>query len=58
MGLFKVVSQCSHHHQTILGKCHIAYIPGEEGRVIGLSNFALVQLNNTILAILFCYRCK
>ena len=32
-----VVSQCSHHHQTILGKCHIAYIPGPEGRVIGLS---------------------
>tara|TARA_R110000796_G_scaffold166508_1_gene283451 strand:+ start:752 stop:1447 length:696 start_codon:yes stop_codon:yes gene_type:complete len=32
-----VVSQCSHHHQTILGKCHIAYIPGREGRVIGLS---------------------
>ncbi len=32
-----VVSQCSHHHQTILGKCHIAYIPGEGGRVIGLS---------------------
>jgi GTP cyclohydrolase I len=32
-----VVSQCSHHHQTILGKCHIAYIPGEYGRVIGLS---------------------
>ena len=32
-----VVSQCSHHHQTILGKCHIAYIPGEDGRVIGLS---------------------
>jgi len=32
-----VVSQCSHHHQTILGKTHIAYIPGPEGRVIGLS---------------------
>jgi GTP cyclohydrolase IA len=32
-----VISQCSHHHQTILGKCHIAYIPGEDGRVIGLS---------------------
>ena len=32
-----VVSQCSHHHQTILGKAHIAYIPGEEGRVVGLS---------------------
>jgi GTP cyclohydrolase I len=32
-----VVSQCSHHHQTILGKAHVAYIPGEEGKVIGLS---------------------
>lgn len=32
-----IVSMCSHHHQAILGKVHIAYIPGEEGRVIGLS---------------------
>ena len=32
-----VVSQCSHHHQTILGKAHIAYIPGEDKKVIGLS---------------------
>lgn len=32
-----VVSQCSHHHQTILGKAHVAYIPGEDGKVIGLS---------------------
>ena len=32
-----VVSQCSHHHQTILGKAHIAYIPGAENKVIGLS---------------------
>ena len=32
-----VVSQCAHHHQTILGKAHLAYIPGEDGRVIGLS---------------------
>lgn len=32
-----VVSLCSHHHQSILGKCHIAYIPGKEGKVIGLS---------------------
>ena len=31
------ISQCSHHVQTILGKIHIAYIPGDEGRVIGLS---------------------
>lgn len=32
-----VVSLCSHHHQSILGKAHIAYIPGLEGKVIGLS---------------------
>jgi len=28
---------CSHHHQAILGNVHIAYIPGPEGKVIGLS---------------------
>jgi len=32
-----IVSMCSHHHQAILGKAHIAYIPGEDGKVIGLS---------------------
>lgn len=32
-----IVSMCSHHHQTILGKVHIAYIPGSEKKVIGLS---------------------
>lgn len=32
-----IFSMCSHHHQSILGKAHIAYIPGEDGRVIGLS---------------------
>lgn len=32
-----LISQCSHHHQTILGKAHVAYIPGEDGKVIGLS---------------------
>jgi GTP cyclohydrolase I len=31
------VSMCSHHHQTILGKVHLAYVPGKEGKVIGLS---------------------
>lgn len=30
-------SMCSHHHQAIKGKVHIAYIPGKEGTVIGLS---------------------
>jgi GTP cyclohydrolase I len=28
---------CSHHHQAILGNVHIAYIPGVDGKVIGLS---------------------
>jgi GTP cyclohydrolase I len=32
-----LTSQCSHHHQTIQGVVHIAYIPGPEGRVVGLS---------------------
>jgi len=33
-----LVSMCSHHHQTILGKCHIAYVPKKVGgRVVGLS---------------------
>jgi GTP cyclohydrolase I len=32
-----IVSMCSHHHQAILGKVHVAYIPGNEGKVVGLS---------------------
>lgn len=32
-----VISMCSHHHQTIQGRCHIAYIPGPQTKVIGLS---------------------
>ena len=32
-----LTSQCSHHHQTIGGVVHIAYIPGPEGNVVGLS---------------------
>ena len=32
-----IVSMCSHHHQAILGKAHVAYVPGHDGKVIGLS---------------------
>jgi len=32
-----LTSMCSHHHESILGRVHIAYIPGEGGNVIGLS---------------------
>jgi GTP cyclohydrolase I len=32
-----LTSQCSHHHQTIKGVVHIAYIPGKDGTVVGLS---------------------
>ncbi|HEX5186305.1 MAG TPA: GTP cyclohydrolase I [Nitrososphaeraceae archaeon] len=33
----KILGKCSHHFETVEGYCHIAYIPGENGRVIGLS---------------------
>lgn len=32
-----LTSMCSHHHQTIQGKVSIAYIPGPNGKVVGLS---------------------
>jgi len=33
-----IYSNCSHHHESVIGYCHIAYIPGgEDNRVIGLS---------------------
>ena len=32
-----LTSMCSHHHQTITGKVHIAYIASETGTVVGLS---------------------
>jgi len=32
-----LTSMCSHHHETILGRVHIAYIPGPDAKVIGLS---------------------
>lgn len=32
-----ISSMCSHHNREISGVCHIAYIPGEAGSVIGLS---------------------
>ena len=36
-GNIPLTSMCSHHHQTIQGRVHIAYIPGPGGKVIGLS---------------------
>jgi GTP cyclohydrolase I len=32
-----LTSMCSHHHESILGRIHISYVPGKDGRVIGLS---------------------
>jgi GTP cyclohydrolase I len=36
-GGIPLTSMCSHHHQTIMGKVHVAYIPGTDSQVIGLS---------------------
>ena len=36
-GNIPVISMCSHHHQAIIGKAHIAYIPQLNKRIIGLS---------------------
>ncbi len=32
-----LTSVCSHHHQTIKGRVHIAYVPKADGMVVGLS---------------------
>jgi GTP cyclohydrolase I len=32
-----LTSMCSHHHESITGRVHIAYIPGDNAIVIGLS---------------------
>ncbi|QJT70870.1 GTP cyclohydrolase I type 1 [Vibrio phage vB_VcorM_GR7B] len=36
----RVESMCSHHIQNIRGVCHIAVMPKEDGKVIGLSKFS------------------
>lgn len=36
-GGIPLTSMCSHHHQTISGLVHVAYIPGKDSNVIGLS---------------------
>ena len=42
-GNIKVNSFCSHHHLPFVGVAHTAYLPGEGGKIIGLS-----KLNRTV----------
>jgi len=42
-GNIRVTSMCSHHHLPFVGNAHVAYIPGKDGKVIGLS-----KLNRTV----------
>ena len=36
-GGIPVKSLCSHHHLAFTGRCHVAYLPSADGKVIGLS---------------------
>jgi len=36
-GNIEIKSVCSHHHASIYGVCHAAYLPGPSNRIIGLS---------------------
>ena len=37
-GNIPIISMCSHHHQTIIGKAHIAYIPQINQEIIGFTS--------------------
>ncbi len=36
-GNIEIKSLCSHHFQPFVGKCHVAYLPTESSKIVGLS---------------------
>lgn len=38
----EVYSMCEHHMLPFIGKAHVAYIPGDSGKVVGISKLARI----------------
>ena len=62
-GNIPIISMCSHHHQTIMGKAHIAYIPQINQEIIGLSKLNRIVENNKGVAVMIeashnCVQCR
>ena len=51
-GGIPLTSMCSHHHQTIMGKVHVAYIPGKDSKRGAIQEQLTVAIHNSIHTII------